>query len=199
MSSAIEMTFYKIGQNNVLEVISKITEAFRSDIDNILEENRIFIPSNRYSECAEADNNTWLMQVMTRKFCYWKQYSLLGVVGNTPNVDGLKGYSVYFQDSTDQDYEYAEWPPFKFFKETIREVKSMSSADILKEMEWDEDDELPDEGYYRRTAVYKRIYDALGLENVLDDREGPYIKIATNPLDTQYRQIRAFNKLKTFC
>ena len=75
----------------------------------------------------------------------------------------------------------------------------MSSADILKEMEWDEDDELPDEGYYRRTAVYKRIYDALGLENVLDDREGPYIKIATNPLDTQYRQIRAFNKLKTFC
>jgi len=199
MSSAIEVTFYKVGQNNVLEVISKITEAFRGDINNILDENRIFIPTNRYSECKEADNNEWLMRVMTRKFLYWKQYSLLGVVGTTPNIEGLKGYSVYFQNSTDQDYEYAGWPPFKFFKDTIRDVKSMTSADVLKELDWGDDDELPDDGYYRRTAVYKRIYDTLGLECVLDDIEGPYIKIATNPLDTQYRQIRAFNKLKTFC
>ena len=183
MSYKIDITFYRANTANVLDIISKLTDAVYENLDNILNENKMYIPSMFDKNLPITNDEVWLYRVLTSKFLFWKQYNLLGRIGTDPApVPNIKGYAVYMQNQCDQDYEYSDWPKLKFFKDIINDVKSASFSSICKEYNIDPTE--IDEDYIRKTVVYKRIENALRIAALGYDDYPNYTLIQTNPLDT---------------
>ena len=163
MSYELNMLFKEV-KGDILKEIAKIKYELKQKINTIIEENRFYIPSMRFENrelpdnVLEARDNEWLQKVMTFKIVYWQQYNLLGIVAPY-EVEGTK--EVFFQNCSDQDYDYEEWPKIDFFQKIIKEVTSMSKEQLMKAApDWDEDTPLD---YIKRSYVYDRICTELGV------------------------------------
>ena len=115
--------------------------------------------------------------------------------------------SIYFQNSTDQNYDFQEWlegniPFFKEHVETITNMPQSKLFDICKDY-LDEDTDLSNpeiELYMRQSLLYQRIFSALELQSWLyaDDskKDVPYIQFALNGIQDMYEASALHNILK---
>lgn len=117
-----------------------------------------------------ARNNSFaydqaLYVTFTFRFVYFPKHKILGLVGE---FDDFSATSVYFQNSTDQDYDYEEWNGISLFEKLAKEVKQFSPDQIVRFFP-----ELPDAEirenleYWRRTCLYQMIYEGLHLNKWL--------------------------------
>ena len=178
-----------------------------------IEDNTIYIPSIRYSHIEEATNMAevadryWLETLFKFRFLYWPKYRLLGLVGSNRIDDPAFPMSIYFQNSTDQNYDFQEWlegniPFFKEHVETITNMPQSKLFDICKDY-LDEDTDLSNpeiELYMRQSLLYQRIFSALELQSWLyaDDskKDVPYIQFALNGIQDMYEASALHNILK---
>lgn len=178
-----------------------------------IEDNTIYIPSIRYSHIEEATNMAevadryWLETLFKFRFLYWPKYRLLGLVGSNRIDDPAFPMSIYFQNSTDQNYDFQEWlegniPFFKEHVETITNMPQSKLFDICKDY-LDEDTDLSNpeiELYMRQSLLYQRIFSALELQSWLyaDDskKDVPYIQFALSGIQDMYEASALHNILK---
>lgn len=178
-----------------------------------IEDNTIYIPSIRYSHIEEATNMAevadryWLETLFKFRFLYWPKYRLLGLVGSNRIDDPAFPMSIYFQNSTDQNYDFQEWlegniPFFKEHVETITNMPQSKLFDICKDY-LDEDTDLSNpeiELYMRQSLLYQRIFSALEFQSWLyaDDskKDVPYIQFALSGIQDMYEASALHNILK---
>ena len=169
MSYRFRMCFYEVEKDNILDFCINFCK------NEISKENmrRIIKDNIAYFRKEEKLNNLhrirFLRSLFLRTFLYWEEYGLLGILISDADGRSLE-HEVYFQNSTDQDYEYCTWPNFKVFSDIVEEGKNLTEDYILEV-----DNDCEDLDYFRRDFVYQRIFDKLYLSDLLREKEDtPY-------------------------
>lgn len=126
--------------------------------DKLIHDNIHYAARQCYGDESGNALRGWLYSLFNVRLWYWPQYKLAAIIGGDwPDACmeefGLQRHE--FQDGCDQDYEFESWPDMEFFQKEIAKAKMM-------ELDQEEYDGC-DEGYARRSALYKNIYDTLGL------------------------------------
>lgn len=187
MSYSFGMTFFEA--KNKLETYEKATEFVTALIsmktameyvrqNAIYFQRLLFKDEIRDIDCQIARLlDPWLSQLFTIRCTYWPQHNLLGITGDEwPEAcKNLAAGSVYFQNSTDQDYEYECWPTaITFFKERVDAVKRMTDDEVQQISELNCDDIE----YVRRSLVYQTIAKDLTLDDWIYRGAGDYLRFA---------------------
>jgi len=134
--------------------------------------------------------NIWTLSVFQVRFVYWPKQNLVALVGEYPKaVEELFGCQVLFQNGCDQNYEMEIWDDnIPLFKEVKTAVSQMTFTEIQKALDWDDDDTTNDPehaDYNLKTLVYKRIFDALDLDNWLYGNDGQFERICMSGLTSE--------------
>lgn len=187
MSYSFGMTFFEA--KNKLEAYEKATEFVTALISmktamEYVRQNAIYFQRLLFKdEIRDIDCQIarllgpWLSQLFTIRCTYWPQYNLLGIIGDEwpETCKSLAAGSVYFQNGTDQDYEYECWPTaIPFFKERVDAVKRMTDDEVRQISELNCDDIE----YVRRSLVYQTIAKDLTLDDWIYRGAGDYLRFA---------------------
>ena len=138
----------------------------------------------KYREIYRATEH-WFERVFKYRWCYIKEWKLLGIYGVPECVQSLFDGTVYFQNSTDQDYEKIEYNGIKEFENIFDEWQNVSDENIKLAMkhynhytdeEIEEDLKYIDYDYYRKTLAYKDIWDKIKY-SLYDDDAVSYISL----------------------
>ena len=183
--------------------------------EKIISQNLIYVPSLRYVRRGEKGfeslkdvaDKKWLYSLFNKRFVFWPDYHLLGVVGIAPE-ELNEWHGVAFQDSTDQDYDFDEWPQLPFFAEEVEKAKSalacpkevafqiMKSDEGLSEWldEWQREGKDINEdrlNYCLKSWVYRTIFDKLHLNKWLygNDNSG-FERFAINGIESQEQELQ---------
>lgn len=191
MSYAIDIMFHKV--DNKLEAFELAQEAMKvvaANANDILEDNKYYCPMSRkeakeegtpshmyskYEESVSQATRYWIRALMTYRFMYWPEQKLLGVIGHESLLEPLGWKGVYFQNSTDQDYEYKEWADIcAAFDEAVQKCQNMTDEAIKEKADETTLDDYDTEerfqwycDYTRRSAVYQAIYEMLDINSIL--------------------------------
>lgn len=191
MSYGIDVMFHKA--DNKLEAFELAQQAMKiiaENAQNIIENNMFYCPLSRmdaknegdpdrlywkYDEAVHQCSRLWIRQLMTYRFMWWPNQKLLGVIGGDSCLEKFGWKGVYFQNSTDQDYEYSEWADIcPAFDEIVEKCKNISSEQIQKEADeitledYDTDEAWAEHcDYQRRSAAYQDIFEMLDIESIL--------------------------------
>lgn len=201
MSYSFEMSFKEIKKEKLVDYMyenigvcmDNFTEIIRANIlyAPSLQIGNVFLPEDKklYTKgWAEADKN-WLYSLFMINFVYWEEKSLLGICGCIPNVLKNELVTIYFQNSTDQDYEYEQWKGLSCFQSDIEQIKKMGCHDLIEYYNKNGyhyiEDDLNDLDYHRKSLVYDRIFSSLDLDNWLYGRNGNYKRFAMNGITSQ--------------
>ena len=104
-------------------------------------------------------------------FCYWANYKLLGVVGEGETDIGFDK-TIFFQNSSDQDYPYSNFEGLCVdIDNEIKKAKTMSVEELSHNTDYDVESIEGDIDYYRRTYIYDYVYKLLDLDNFLWRKE----------------------------
>ena len=156
---------------------------------------------------AEVADRYWLENLFKFRFLYWPKYQLLGLVGSNRIDDPAFPMSMYFQNSTDQNYDFQEWLEGKipFFKEYVARIQNIPFVRLMDTCRdyWDEDTDLSNpeiELYMRQSLLYQRIFSALELQSWLyaDDskKDVPYIQFTLSGIQDMDEAFALHNILK---
>jgi hypothetical protein len=112
---------------------------------------------------------------MTYRFMWWPKQKLLGIIGGDSFLEKDGWKNIYFQNSTDQDYEYVEWanicPAFDEIVEKCKNISDESIQEVADDITLEDYDtaELFAEHceYQRRSSAYQSIFQMLDIESVL--------------------------------
>ena len=192
---------------------NKVSELIYANLDAVLEDEKYFIPSVRYSFRDVVDNGAWLHRLLTLNFVWWPQYRLLGFVGPAWPKEALDVFAgkVYFQNSCDQDYEFSEWEnfgaPFNAIVsdcqtgdiETVKKYLNLGREEYPVELEPEDTASEENFAYYRRWAAYNGIYETLRLDSWLWGHDDPaFMRVSLTPLTSSEREFEAERKLDAF-
>ena len=216
MSYAFDMSFAMAADEKEAFVLARhyVEKCMeKKNARKFIEDNTIYIPSIRYSHIEKANNMAevadryWLENLFKFRFLYWPKYQLLGLVGSNRIDDPAFPMSMYFQNSTDQNYDFQEWLEgnIPFFKEYVERIQNMPFVRLMDTCRdyWDEDTDLSNpeiELYMRQSLLYQRIFSALELQSWLyaDDskKDVPYIQFALSGIQDMYEASALHNILK---
>lgn len=170
-----------------------------------IEDSKYYIPSMRL-RCGEKADEYWLYRLFSFSFIYWEKYNLLAVLGQRYPEEAreLFDLQVYFQNSTDQDYEFEEWGNcIPLFNELVDKAKNMSVDEIYAIFntdgkDWYEKEDIEKNlDYYRRSAVYEQIYALLDLNAWLwDNDDFQFSRFSVSALDSTEKHSIAMVWLK---
>ena len=116
--------------------------------------------------------------------------------------------SIYFQNSTDQNYDFQEWLEGKilFFKEYVERIQNIPFVRLMDTCRdyLDEDTDLSNpeiELYMRQSLLYNRIFSALELKSWLyadgSEKDVSYIQFALSGIQDMYEVSALYTMLKS--
>ena len=173
MSYSASISFKTIDEQGLYQFLQKLKETATERIDEIAEDEFIYMPSIRYDHLykdvnpvveRDADEAWAKSAVFTMRFFYLSEHNLLGVFGVPSSVEEIFDSTIYFQNSCDQDYEFDEWNGVPIFEQIAEKWKTSTDEDVISKYcetrgEWEEDEgEIPVD-YYRRTFAYEEIWE----------------------------------------
>lgn len=167
---------FKPAQNRAVAFDSamEFLSALDADPDDVIKENLYFLARNTKGDSSDMFLLRYVVhKMMEVRFVFWPKYKLLGIPGGWFSDELLKknGFSIFnFQNSTDQDYEFTDWPDTPYFHSVINWMKTMPQQEVLSIVGSvvDEDADWKDvEDYARKTAVYKQVFSDLDIDNIL--------------------------------
>lgn len=170
----------------------------RENIRSLIKENIRFLKyrlGKNTPRPYEVEN--WVAAISTLRFVFWPEHELLALVGNAwPGLKGAFAKSVYFQNSTDQDYELKEWEGIcPYFDNLCIEFERMTPAELAKTGLFG--GYTPEElsgnvEYYRRTGMYAQVFKGLQLNDWLYGRNNPaFRRFSMGALQTQEKLLDA--------
>lgn len=213
MSYGFDMAFANVGKNDLgwaMIMARQFVHIQMLHAKDILCENKIFVPSIKYnvgnpadvsySAWNEADTN-WLYSLFNFRFTYWPEYGILGCcIAEDYYGKDLFPLSVYFQNATDQNYDYSKWSAgmIPYFVNHIACAQNATWDDIKSVMDIDVSDITTDAplDYDRKSYLYNSIFCELQLNNWLYGREGNFQRFAINGIDTQEQHINLYRYMK---
>lgn len=146
----------------------------------------LFIPSVKYSMGRKLENSIfsdladkyWLYGLFNYRFVFWPKYHLLGLLVSE-EVNAPFNWVVSFQNSTDQNYDWNEWPnSIPYFTERVFVTKQAfenGNANFFGENS-DDFDEDTDIEYRLKSELYRKIFDELCLNDWLYGRNNESFK-----------------------
>jgi hypothetical protein len=164
MSYGIDISFKNCKKSEIYDKINEFEELLLKNSKEYIEKNFYYC---RYEpEKDKWENNKEIDRFISSLFKHHIWYceeiqSLCIVWGSRIKEinDWFDGY-VYFQNATDQDYDYEEWLFNEKFKSIVEQVKSLNSEDFKKEFlkvnQYYEESEVRDDDYYRKSLVYDK-------------------------------------------
>ena len=184
MSYSCTISFKTIPAEDVYDFLTSLKNKTTESFGAIAEANFIFSPFSK-KNVKEDDGPTvdkafwettdWArMHVFTYRYFYLKDQQLLGVYSMCKEQQELFDCTVYFQNSTEQDYDFEEWKGVPWFEEVADKWTNVTDADVLKAYKEQYNSDFKDdyEGYaearlrekmlsYRRTCAYKEIWELI--------------------------------------
>lgn len=172
MSYSASISFKTIDAKGMYAFFQKLKETATERIDKIAEDEFLYMPSVRHDHLykdvrpivvQDADKAWSKSAVFTMRFFYLAEHNLLGVFGVPSSVEEIFDATIYFQNSTDQDYEFDEWKGVPIFEQIAERWKTSTDEDVIRKYceergMWDEDEgDIPID-YYRRTFAYEEIW-----------------------------------------
>lgn len=217
MSYAFDMSFAMAADEKEAFVLARhyVEKCMeKKNARKFIEDNTIYIPSIRYSHVEKANNMAevadryWLETLFKFRFLYWPKYRLLGLVGSNRIDDPAFPMSIYFQNSTDQNYDFQEWLEGKilFFKEYVERIQNIPFVRLMDTCRdyLDEDTDLSNpeiELYMRQSLLYNRIFSALELKSWLyadgSEKDVSYIQFALSGIQDMYEVSALYTMLKS--
>ena len=170
MSYGASISFKTIDADELYQFFQNIKHTASKHIDKIAEDEFIYMPSVRYKHlyndvkgviARDADEAWAKSAVFTMRFFYLADHNLLGVFGVPSAVKECFDATIYFQNSTDQDYEFDEWKNVPIFAQIAEKWKTSTDDDVLRKCNDERDDDEIDTDsldYYRRTFAYEEIW-----------------------------------------
>lgn len=164
---ALEFCKDMLRQENIEEIVQD-NIGWLPDYEKLLNKDELDIWS------ISASDKDWLEGLFNYTFVYYKEYKLLCVIGDYSDYK-----QIIFQNSCDQDENFNTWqalyadnPCRDIFKELVdRTVSGENIEKIHKyfdDVDWDSN---LDTEYFKRWYVYKKIEDALCIDDVLWDAD----------------------------
>lgn len=177
MSYSCEISFKEICAEEVYDFLVTLKNKLIDNIENIAKDNYMYAPFVRYQrnpytkletypdiEC----NNSWVRQVFTYRYFYLKEYNLLGIYGIPSCVRNMFDDTIYFQNSTDQDYDLSTWNKINLFQRISEKWNNCTDDYIVRTLELD-DDQKDDIEYFRRSSCYDEIWNTYLKETLFND------------------------------
>lgn len=173
MSYSCEISFKQISGDDVYEFLQKFKKENINHLEEIAEDNFIYSPISKkifkYDDLKEipdalkTETEEWAKNnIFKFRWFYNKELQLLGVYSVHKSVQYLFDKTVYFQNSSDQDYERSDWEGIKIFENIFDKWINTSVEDIKKLYDEDErfDDDFNNEfsDYLRKEYAYKEIW-----------------------------------------
>lgn len=169
---------FKPAQNRAVafDLAMEFLSSLDENPEDVIKENLYFLARNTKGDSSDLFLLRYVVhRMMEVRFVFWPEYNLLGIPGGWFSDELLKknGFSIFnFQNSTDQNYEFTDWPDIPYFHSVIDRVRAMTKKEILdtvkdtvdddEDVDWDEV-----EDYARKTAVYQQVFSDLEIDNIL--------------------------------
>lgn len=189
MSYNCTISFTHIAPEDVFTFMTDLKKACTERLEDIAKDEYGYCPFVRNSLLVERDfakitkaqkeeAKAWAHNLFKWKFFYNQELSLFGMMGLPNALHDLFDGTVYFQDSTDQDYDEKAWKGIRVFEvlyskymqfsdDYVEQIYNSKRDVPFKEMMKDEHpDATPEEikktlDYYRRTFCYDKIWSYL--------------------------------------
>lgn len=204
MSYAIDLSFKEMKKDQIFDFIQKFKELVikPEEVKKRIKENYHFSVqwvvgsnSNGIDDFDVEDRiESWIDRLFTFKFIWIERYSLLAcVIRGDDLANSLFDGNVFFQNSTDQDYDYKVWKDIRPFKEISDSVEKLSfdeeGIDSLRKLSrngWFNGSllGLTDNKfeYYKRSLVYDLVFDPIE-DIVFGDKNSIWVKMLSDPVD----------------
>ena len=171
MSYGCTIHFKNIKAEEVYSFFQELKTKLISKTDEIAKDNFLWLPSIRnnykYKDIDgfivdDADCNWVQNSLFKYRYFYIPHHELLGVF-NLPNgFDDMFDNVSYFQNSTDQDYEFDEWKGIPIFEQIAEKWKSATDEETkkhyIKEHGDIYDEDEFDCDYHRKEFAYDEIW-----------------------------------------
>lgn len=195
MSYSCLISFKKIKAEDVNDFFLEMKRVAKDNLDSIAEENYYYSPiSGEMLLCDlqdELDNKTiykklltaqeeWVKRIFTYRWFYIKEHQLLGVFGLPDSLCSLLDSTIYFQNSTDQNYDFSEWDGIDLFRNIADKYRNLDLDDIVQLSDWHTKEELQQGDtldYMRKTLCYKEIWNTYLDDKLYDESKGIYISL----------------------
>lgn len=146
--------------------------------------------SMQMENLADMANRYWLRTMFTYRFLYWEKYQLLGIV-MMPQKEVCEKWPLcaFFQDGCDHNYDFSEWESgnIPFFMDAIAKAKAIKPDNAEDNID-----------YLQRSRCYEYIYETLGLDSWMLDRDGdvPYESFSLCGVKNEMHLFRYVTRLK---
>lgn len=206
MSYAFGMYFIEMSQVNVLPFVDMISDKLANSSKEYIERNAFYIPSLRYKSEDNRIDDYWLNTLFEISFVYWPKKQLLGLCGYEypDNVKEMFTSFVYFQNSTDRDYDYADWPASYVFQKHVHDSVVMDKKSVIqKYMKVNNCDSKEakefydsDPHYFRRSLVYDSVYKDLALDDWLWGKDNlSFIRFTVQSINDDKKKFNALTQM----
>lgn len=199
-------TFFLELKANTLKKMSEIADhsylfsPFFNDMLSDYPEKYSKIP---YSKRKEA--KSWAVNsIFTYSFFYDQQHQLLGVIGVDDTLNNMFDTVVYFQNSSDQNYERECWEGIRLFEEIYDKWMTYPDEYIISEYSTVYNEEYTSENrdeslmYYRKEFCYKEIWNMFEYEVHSQDKLLSLAALHINDKHTETFVKLCYEKVKSW-
>lgn len=165
MSYRLDLSFKNCKPQDVYKNICEFEDLLLKNAEQYIKDNLVFIrideEKDRFYNNEQVDK--FIARLFKHHIWYCEEIQALCIVwgSNIKEInDWFDGY-VYFQNSTDQDYDYETWNFNAMFKGICENVRNMSREYFIKKFlelkpdYWIDGEQMPeDDEYYRKSAIY---------------------------------------------
>lgn len=198
MSYSCLISFKKIPAEDINDFFIEMKKVAKDNLDSIAEENFSYSPIFRKLSFKdsrelqdEIDNKTlyrelftaqedWVKGIFTYRWFYIKEHQLLGVFGLPDSLYSLFDSTIYFQNSTDQNYDFSDWDDIDLFRSIADKYRNLDLDGVAELCDWYTKEALQEYNRLdntRKTLCYKEIWDTYLDDKLYDESKGIYISL----------------------
>ena len=164
MSYGIDISFKNCKKDEIYDKINEFEELLLKNAEEYIKYNKWYCRYDPEKDKLENDKeiDRFIASLFKHHIWYCEEInSLCFVFGARIKEinDWFDGY-VYFQNSTDQDYDYEEWLFNDKFKSIVEWVKGLNEEEFkkefLKENKYYEESEIYFNDYYKKSLAYQK-------------------------------------------
>lgn len=180
MSYSCNISFKTMNPAALYKFLTGYKAILTSHLEDVAKEEYTYCPTVRYRECPYDLSNAnrrsaaqaWVKAVFSYRFFYLSDHDLLGVYGVPKCMRWLFDDTVYFQNSTDQDYNFNTWHKIPLFRGIANRWQSYDEAMVRDKCELTPEDDVE---YHRRTGCYEEIWNNYVSDTLEDDDHAIYL------------------------
>ena len=207
MSYSCYISFKKIPAQEIQEFFVTMKNKVKETADEIAKQDFRYSPASRainsknlcdWGDCPIDLRNSqeyWVNKIFCYRWFYLKEQETLCIFGVPNSLYNLFDTTIYFQNSTDQDYEFETWKELEFLTPLIEKCKTLTPEQINR-IQGDDDlkyyiDHLD---YYRKSLCYQEIWNTYFDKMLYDDGKAIYISLFSLGFDDFYFRVNFAKK-----